>query len=69
MELKHGPNPIERVYDEFALLGKIFIQEVDKDLQPSTTLGKRGRRGFVTVTNNEEHRTYDINICKVSTDV
>jgi hypothetical protein len=56
------------VYDELALLGKIFVQEVDQDFQPSTTLGNKGR-GFVTVTKNEKRRTYEINICKVSTDV
>lgn len=36
MQLEDGPNSVQRVYDELALLGKIFIKEIDEDLQPPT---------------------------------
>jgi hypothetical protein len=37
LQLEDGPDSVQGVYDELALLGKIFIKEINQDLQPPTS--------------------------------
>jgi hypothetical protein len=59
------------VYDELALLGKIFIKEINQDLQPSTSnrILREKMGNFSISLWMTKDTTYEMNICKVNTDV
>ena len=54
------------MYDELALFGEIFVQEVDQDLQPSTASSWENSSLRPMAKKVE---AYEMNICKVRTDV